>query len=186
MTEEPDGNRFGKYQGRVVTEWLVRNKLMELVEDFAYIDPAGERWEAPKGSRIDGASIPRPLWTIVGDPFDGMYRRASVVHDVACEEKTARWGDVHRMFYYAMRCDGVGHWRALYMFTAVYRFGPRWRAPGELFQIEMIPGIEGVEKPEPLAQPPQPTVQELRALQLTIEVERAVTTLEEAQAMALL
>jgi hypothetical protein len=63
---------------------------------------------------------------VVGTPFIGDYRRASVVHDVACErhEKTSR--DAHRMFYEAMLTDGTSKPRALLFYTAVRLFGPQW------------------------------------------------------------
>lgn len=62
----------------------------------------------------------------MGGPFEGQYRNASVVHDVACVKKSEKWEDVHRMFYYAMRAGGVSETRAALMYAAVYKFGPRW------------------------------------------------------------
>lgn len=35
----------------------------------------------PKGFVTDFASIPRPLWPVVGGPADGKYRKIAVVHD---------------------------------------------------------------------------------------------------------
>lgn len=35
----------------------------------------------PKGFITDFASIPRPLWAVVGGPADGKYRKIAVVHD---------------------------------------------------------------------------------------------------------
>jgi uncharacterized protein DUF1353 len=37
-----------------------------VLEDFGYIDPHGIRWPAPKGSIVDGASIPQVLSRVVG------------------------------------------------------------------------------------------------------------------------
>ena len=99
---------YGKFVGTVKSEWVESDRKMKLLEDFIYIDPSGDQWEAPKESIIDGASIPRLLWTMVGSPFAGDYRNASVVHDVACDQKSAPWKNVHRMFFYACRCGGVG------------------------------------------------------------------------------
>ncbi len=116
----------GRFIGVVATKWITPDREMELLEDFAYVDPFGKQWDAPKGSIIDGASIPRALWTIVGSPFTGLYRNASVVHDVACSVMEQPWRDVHRMFYYAMRRGGVDEQSAKLMYGAVYHFGPRW------------------------------------------------------------
>lgn len=126
----PDSGKFGRFVGSVKTEWVEADRRMRLLDDFSYVDAKGAEWKAPKGSLIDGASIPRVLWTAVGSPFTGEYRTASVVHDVACDERTRPWQDVHRMFYEAGRCGGVGDQKAKIMFAAVYHFGPRWSPNG--------------------------------------------------------
>jgi hypothetical protein len=118
------------FEGDVDTRWLVHggaDREMQLLSEFAFIDSAGYRWAAHSGEKVDGASIPEQVWsTVVGTPFIGDYRRASVVHDVACErhEKTSR--DAHRMFYEAMLADGTEKARALLFYTAVRLFGPQW------------------------------------------------------------
>jgi hypothetical protein len=119
------------YEGVVRTEWLNDGRTMMLINDFTFVDSAGRRWVAKKGSRVDGASIPQPLWS-TGGPYEGRYRDASVVHDVYCDEtpKTRTWKAVHRMFYEAMLVSAVSKSRALLMYGAVYRHGPRWPDPG--------------------------------------------------------
>ena len=119
----------GKFEGEVITRWLRDEggfREMELQKPFTYVDPNGRRWVAPAGRIVNGASIPRALWTMVGDPYSGAYREASVVHDVACVDRTAAWQDVHTMFYNACRCGSVGEARAKLMFWAVWMGGPRW------------------------------------------------------------
>lgn len=121
----------GGFYGDVVARWL-DDRRMELTEEFAYREPASGRvWYAPRGSVVDGASIPRVLWSVAGAPFTGAYRLASVVHDVGCQARIQRWEDVHRMFYEACRCAGVGRIRAKVMYAAVYHFGPRWDERGD-------------------------------------------------------
>lgn len=127
ITDVTSTEQFGHFEGRVEAVWLPDGRDMELLGDFAYVDPAGKRWLAPAGSRINGASIPRQLWTAVGAPYCGRYRDASVVHDVACVEASEPWPDVHRMFYHACRCGGVEERLAKIMYFAVYRGGPRWK-----------------------------------------------------------
>lgn len=122
------------FEGEVQAEWLRHegdDRRMRLLAPFAFVDDGGTRWVAPAGDEIDGASIPRFLWTLAGGPFVGDYRRASVLHDVACQRRTAPSKDVHRMFYEAMRCDEVPDEIALKFYTAVRLFGPRWEVgPG--------------------------------------------------------
>src|SRR5262245_47415743 len=114
------GQGFGSFVGEVTAKWLEpEGQQMQLTEGCAYPDRTGKRWNAPKGSIVDGASIPRIFWTVVGGPFEGQYRRASVVHDVACVVKSELWQDVHRMFYYAMRAGGVSELQAGVMYAAV-------------------------------------------------------------------
>lgn len=114
------------YIGKVVTEWLADGRKMRILEPFAFVSSSGLRWDVPAGSVVDGASIPKIAWSIVGGPFEGLYRNASVIHDVACEEKKQRWQDVHAVFHEAMLESGVGKIKAEVMYAAVYHFGPRW------------------------------------------------------------
>ncbi len=121
---------FGSYEGEVVAKWISDEREMELVESFTYIDPSGKRWTAAPGAVINGASIPSVFWSVIGGPFEGRFRKASVLHDAACENQTESWQDVHRMFYNACRCSCVGIGKAQTMYWAVYQFGPRWAPAG--------------------------------------------------------
>jgi hypothetical protein len=121
---------FGKFSGKPKTEWNDDGRTMKLLEDFTYTDPKSEKWIAPAGSSIDGASIPRMFWWLIGGPFEGEYRNASVVHDTECHEPHKHdWRAVHRMFYSASRAGGTDFVKAKIMFAAVYHFGPRWNWP---------------------------------------------------------
>jgi hypothetical protein len=121
-----------RFEGDVNAVWLRHSgpdRKMRLATDFAFVDSRGVRWDAPAGSTIDGASIPEILWSsLIGTPYIGDYRRATVVHDVACQEMTRPHEEVHYMFYEAMICDGVDEERAVFMYTAVRLFGPKWPA----------------------------------------------------------
>jgi uncharacterized membrane protein YgcG len=117
---------FGRYIGTVQTEWIEPDRKMRLLAPFTYVDPNGVTWTAPAGWVIDGASIPIFAWSIIGGPYNGKYRNASVIHDVACDQKAQPWESVHEAFYYAMLASGVEPWRAKVMYAAVYHFGPRW------------------------------------------------------------
>lgn len=117
---------FGRYVGSVQTEWIDAERKMRLLAPFTYVDPKGVEWTAPSGWVIDGASIPVFAWSIIGGPYNGKYRNASVIHDVACDQQTQPWEQVHETFYWAMLASGVENWRAKVMYAAVYHFGPRW------------------------------------------------------------
>ena len=116
-----------RFIGRVVTKWLKDGRNMILIEDFCFIDSKGRKWIASKGDKINGASIPKILWSVIGPPFVGKYRRATVLHDVACDKKNKPYKAVHRMFYDAMLTDKVSKLKADKMYQAVYIFGPKWK-----------------------------------------------------------
>lgn len=129
--QEDPPSPFGRFEGQVVAAWDDDGRNMTLREDFAYIDAQETRWHAPSGSVVNGASIPRPFWSLIGGPFEGKYRNASVIHDVACEQMTASWEDVHKMFHDACRCGDVSPAMSATMYWAVYNFGPRWNFVSE-------------------------------------------------------
>jgi hypothetical protein len=100
---------YGSFSGNPKTEWLCEHgedRDMCLLETFWYTDPLGRRWEAPKGSIINGASIPRTLWSSIGSPFTGNYRRASIIHDVALRTRGIVRDDSDTMFYFACLAGG--------------------------------------------------------------------------------
>ena len=119
--------QFGSFTSNVITEWDEQDhRTMTLVTDFSFEDPNGKTWYVPAGTRIDGASVPWWLWSIIGSPFIGKYRNASVVHDYFCQLMSESWKDVHKLFHHACLAGGVNRYKALIMYWAVYLFGPRW------------------------------------------------------------
>src|SRR2546429_70496 len=125
----PGATKWGHYDGEPVTKWNPDGRTMTLLTELRYTDPHGEIWVATIGSVVDGASIPRYLWSVMGGPFEGKYRNASVLHDVAYGEHKRPWEDCDRMFYYAMRCSGVGATEAKTMYYALFKFGHHWKFP---------------------------------------------------------
>jgi hypothetical protein len=128
---------------------------MTLLTELRYTDPNGVVWASPIGSVVDGASIPRYLWSIMGGPFEGKYRNASVLHDVAYEQQNRPWQDCDRMFYNAMRCSGVSAVEAKTMFYTLYRFGHHWkfsikRAKPVTFGGEMVARGEEIPRAIPV------------------------------------
>src|SRR6184192_629998 len=123
---EKQPNRWGHYSGYVEARWENDGRSMTLLSELRYTDPQGQVWIASAGSQVDGASIPRSLWSFMGGPFEGKYRNASVLHDVAYDQKTRPWKEADRMFYNAMRCSGVSPTEAKTMYYALYRHGRHW------------------------------------------------------------
>jgi hypothetical protein len=118
---------WGYFSGTIDTRWEADGRTMTLLNELRYTDPKGVVWIAPAGSKVDGASLPKAFWSIIGGPFEGKYRNASVLHDVAYDEKSRPWQEVDRMFYNAMRCAGVGSVQAKTLYYALYRHGRHWK-----------------------------------------------------------
>ncbi len=124
VSNDPNSGRF---LGTPEASWLPNGRDMKLSKDFVFIDSHGRSWLAEKDRVVNGASIPQFLWSIVGGPFEGQYRNASIVHDAECERMTSPSSDVHRMFYDACRAGGVSEPTAKYLYWAVANYGPSWR-----------------------------------------------------------
>ena len=173
----------GSFSGNPRTEWLSDDagpdRNMSLLADFAYTDPDGKIWAAPKGSVINGASIPQPLWSTVGSPYTDDYRRASVVHDVACDTPSVPRKAADVMFYYACLAGGCGADQAKILYAGV-RIGA-WGSKNLtaqsqskeafLFQAKLGPSPESSFMQSKLAQiaqemeklPDHPTIPQLDA-----------------------
>jgi len=152
---------WGMFIGAVVARWDDNGRDMTLVEPFAYRDPRSLLWDAPPGSIVNGASIPQGFWSVIGGPFEGRFRNASVVHDVACVVRERGWQAVHRMFYDACRCGGVSAAKASLLYYAVYHFGPRWRVEERRTIVGGWPAVETCVRDDT---PPPPSDDEVRAI----------------------
>lgn len=115
-----------EFYGEIVLKPVGDGVYMELQQPFGFIDARNRKWEVPAKYRTDGASIPQPLWSVIGSPFTGKYLAAAIVHDFYCDLKSRDWKDVHNVFYDAMIAKGVDSTLAKIMYYGVYRFGPRW------------------------------------------------------------
>jgi hypothetical protein len=117
---------LGHFEGDLVLKALPDGRNMKLLRPFKYIDSHNVAWPVPAGINVDGASIPSVFWSIIGAPYTGKYRDASVIHDYYCQTHSRHWKAVHRVFYDGMLARGVDPIQAEIMYVAVYRFGPRW------------------------------------------------------------
>ncbi len=124
--EARPGN-WGFFSGEIDARWEEDGLTMVLLSELRYTDPYGVVWTAPAGSRVNGASIPRAFWSIIGGPFEGKYRKASVLHDVAYDRQDRPPEEVDLMFYNAMRASGVGIVTAKTMYYALLRHGRHWK-----------------------------------------------------------
>lgn len=143
---ESKNEGWGYYSNSVKAEW-VGDRNMKILEDCAYTEASGKEWKAKTGTIVDGASIPKSFWSIIGSPLTGAYRNASVFHDVGCIERNESWQSVHSMFYKGMRCSGVPANKAKVMFAAVWYYGPRWDKPIPLLKHIKTQELEESKEP---------------------------------------
>lgn len=83
----------------------------------------------PESFISDGASVPRPLWSIF-HPF-GRYLEAAIIHDWLCVEGKAgrcycNSREAHQVFREAMQVQGVCFHKRWSMWLGVRAGGPRW------------------------------------------------------------
>ncbi len=124
----------GIFSGNPKTEWLSDkgdDRDMRVLEPFWYLDPDGRRWDVPAGTIINGASIPRTLWSSVGSPYTGGYRRAAVVHDAVMGREGVLRGEADSMFYFACLAGGCSLIQAKLLYAGV-RVGT-WASKQQVF-----------------------------------------------------
>lgn len=119
-------HEFGRYTGKLILEPAQGGQQMKITLDFGFLDADGKHWPVPSGTSVDGASMPKALWTLLGGRWEGKCREASVVHDYHCAVHSADWQSVHRMFYRAIRASGLSEKGAKLVYAGIYFAGPRW------------------------------------------------------------
>ncbi|WP_339793328.1 DUF1353 domain-containing protein [uncultured Imperialibacter sp.] len=114
-----------QFIGTVKTLWSTNHRDMKLLEPFGYVDPAGKEWIVPAGSFLNGATIPVAFWSIIGSPYVGAFRRASVVHDYYVGEganpdvNAADRKKADKMFFRACKFDGCSNREASVLYMGV-------------------------------------------------------------------
>ena len=123
---------LGSFDGRVVVEWLDDPFVptMRLVEPFEYRQSQGKAWKVPEGYVIKGRGMPPLFRDLVGQPFNGGYRKAAIVYDHATEAMKDPWDDAQRMFMEASIVEGVTRPEAKAMYMLLRAQGSRWEVPG--------------------------------------------------------
>lgn len=133
-----------RFDGEVAVKWVESDgpdREMMLLAPFSFVDESNVTWNVPRGAIVDGASIPKWLWTLVGSPYVGDYRRASVVHDYFCDVRTKPSDAVHLMFYEAAITGGVSVGGAKILYAGILIDGPRWKI---ITPAGALPGVKPI------------------------------------------
>lgn len=119
-------HELGRYTGKLILEPRRNGHPMKTELEFGFLDGDGKHWPVPPGTSVDQASIPKALWSLLGNPWDGKYREAPVLYNYYCTVRSMPWRSVQRMFYSALLVSGVSVRRAKLIYAGVYFAGPRW------------------------------------------------------------
>lgn len=137
--DAPDkhGMFSGTVSGVFVTPDYAERPLFQLNSPITYIAPNGKKFEAISEYIVDGASIPRALWSAIGGPFSGNHLKPSVVHDYftdtcqvfdhpeagrPCQNQLVEFASadvVHKNYYLGMLASGVSETKACAEYLAV-------------------------------------------------------------------
>lgn len=134
---------FAKFVGTVQLRPLdcKHSDFCELTADFGYIDRRGIGWQADKGDKTDGASIPKWAQKFVGEPWTPEYLNAAVLHDHY--SKSVRpvrgWFETQRMFYEALLDSGVSWKRAAILYSGVLVGSGKWMGP--IYVCDPLPNL---------------------------------------------
>lgn len=113
-----------EFIGDLKTLWLPNGRDMVVLERFGYRDENNEWWWCEPGDVINGASIPRFAWSLIGSPYVGKYRRATALHDSGYIHRDPRGRKaVDKMMLSASKTDGVWLLKRRAMYRTVRLFG---------------------------------------------------------------
>lgn len=95
----------------------------KLTKPFVYNSKRFGKIVVPEGFVINGASIPRFLWSIIGSPWSGRYAKGSGIHDWVYYDQTFTRKECDEIFLEIMVLDKVPAWKRFVIFRALRIFG---------------------------------------------------------------
>jgi hypothetical protein len=95
--------------------YIVTADIWVKIDDFEFI--------ISKGFLFDGASIPKPFWSVVGSPFEPDLMVAALIHDWLYWTRLISKDKADNYLKIALLADGVGTARANVIYRAVWAFG---------------------------------------------------------------
>ena len=169
-----NGAGQGGFEGRVVVEWLDDAFVpsMRTVEDFGFRQAKGKLWTVARGQVFDGKGLPPLLSDLAGPPYEGRFRKSSMVYESATQTRTEKWDEAQRMFFEAAVAEGVTPRDAKVMYLLLALQGSRWEVVGSSRCFGSCHGVSG-----PLEW--RPVIDEARTGELVNWVRAADPKLEE-------
>ena len=106
---------------------IIEEDVFILLEDVT-VEVLGYRIKVKKGFDFDGASIPKALWSVYGNPLSGNFRIAALVHDGLYASQKVSKGISDKIFLDIMKQSNVGYIKRTSMYLAVKIFGGKdWK-----------------------------------------------------------
>ena len=93
--------------------------LVETTKDLSYTTKKGITHTVLAGFVTDGASIPKILWSFIGSPFTGLYKKPSLIHDKLYETQKVTRSYADKVFLEGRKDEGVAFWKRRSMYLGV-------------------------------------------------------------------
>ena len=121
----------GCFLGAAVIDFEENGMAMRLRNHLMFRDAQGRLWSAPRGTVSRGGCLPPGVWNLLGPPFLGLHREASIIHEHYCQQRAGHPEEVHQMFYEACRASGVPDPLAKAALRELRSHGADWSDPSE-------------------------------------------------------
>ena len=103
----------------------------------------GETVVIPRGFLFDGASVPRAVWSIIGDPFSPEFMIPAIAHDWLYWSRQWHQEKADKALFDLLKASGVGSLRAGSMYRAVRLFGSSRYKDGPVVTADSLWILEG-------------------------------------------
>jgi Protein of unknown function (DUF1353) len=102
----------------------------EVIDGLQYKEEGGRSWRIPSGAIVESRCFSTVLLALIGQPFEGLIKNASLLYNYFCLNQTRARDDVNGMFREAMLASGIQEGEVNVLYNAVVRFGPNWNVRG--------------------------------------------------------
>jgi hypothetical protein len=99
---------------------------IRLKEELLFRQTGGETWVVPANAIVDGRSMPKLFFSLIGHPFTSGFLKTAIIYDYAVKAKVRRWTDAQRMFVEGVVVEGVPTIEAKAMYMLLHATGSRW------------------------------------------------------------
>ena len=101
-----------------------------LLGELRFLQAAGKVWVTPSNAILDGRSMPTLFVLLKGNPLESNYRKSAISYEYAVRSKQQSWQDAQRMFYEAVRVEGIAALDGKVMYMLLRASGSRWALHG--------------------------------------------------------